>query len=191
MNEYMLYTSNMHIVIATPLYPPDIEESAIYVKELAKRLSKTNIITIVTYGYMPEKIHNVNIITIDKRKPTLLRLISFTRALYRTSLIADIVYLQNGLSTELPFLLMSSFNKIPSMFGVSDKKAFTYSKKHLLAHLLNKSITARTNSTISNFPLTRPEILPFEQMPKKSFRLYENSWETHIKQIHRILDHVV
>jgi len=181
----------MHIVLATSLYPPDIEESALYIKELAKRLSKDNTVTIVTYGYLPEKVSGVNIIAVDKRKPLPLRLIAFTRALHRATANANVVYIQNGPSTELPFLLISSINKTPFVFGFSDKKALERTEISFFAKVLKKAVAMRAKTIVKDFPLKRPEILPFEHPVEDFFASYENSWNTHIKQISEIFHHVI
>ena len=59
----------MKIVLATPLYPPDTEPTALYC-ELAKRLGqeKHHQVTIVTYG-APRTNTWVAIIAVDKNKP--------------------------------------------------------------------------------------------------------------------------
>ena len=69
----------MKILIVTPLYPPDIAGHSAYVKELALRLREAHTVTILAYNHIPEKIEGVNIITIQKHLPTLVRLFLCTQ----------------------------------------------------------------------------------------------------------------
>jgi hypothetical protein len=71
----------MRILLASPLYPPDIAEPAPYVKELALRLSASHSVTVLTYGKHPETIERVRMHSVDKSTPRLVRLKAYTRAL--------------------------------------------------------------------------------------------------------------
>src|SRR3989344_1419984 len=95
----------MRILIATPLFPPDIEPSARYIKELAARLKARHQVTILAFTRLPEAIPGVTILSVDKKKPRLVRIFTF----FIKALVAlqtnDIVYVQNGPSVELPIRL--------------------------------------------------------------------------------------
>lgn len=74
----------MKIVLATPLYPPDIAAPALYVKELAKRIATLHDVTIVAYANLPETMPEVRMIAVSKRQPLPLRLLTYFAALIRS-----------------------------------------------------------------------------------------------------------
>jgi len=151
----------MRIVIATPLYPPEIAGPAPYIKELARRLSKDTEVTIVAYARLPEQVPGVHIIAVDKRRPLPLRLFAYLRALARAARDADAIYAINGASVELPVLIVSFFSRTPLFFGIGDRVAHERAKKRLLFLFLERIAFARSRGMISKFPWPRP----------KSFRL--------------------
>ena len=59
----------MTLVLASPLYPPDLAEPAPYTKELARRLSTTHTVIVVAYGRLPEKVPGARNKTLKKPKP--------------------------------------------------------------------------------------------------------------------------
>ena len=74
----------MKIVIATPLYPPEIAESAIYSKKISELLTKEgNETTVITYTKIPEEIVGVKIISINKQMPLPIRLFVYTKKLLK------------------------------------------------------------------------------------------------------------
>lgn len=159
----------MKVVIATPLYPPDIADPAPYVKELARRLSGKHEVTVVTYGHIPETVEGVRMITVDKRNPTMVRLFEFTKALRRAARDADVVYVQSGISAELPALF------------VAHRKVFraTDTPQGLLRSLI-RALSLRTAKSVQNSPPPKPEILPLEPYPGEELKKYEVAWQNHI-----------
>ncbi len=110
----------MRILLVTPLYPPDIKEPAPYVKELANRLSVNHAVTVLAYNHLPEAITGVQIITIEKSDVLLVRLVRFFQALRDLARDADVLYMQNGPSVELPILLLSLFVRKPIYLRLGD-----------------------------------------------------------------------
>lgn len=173
----------MRIVIATPLYPPDTAPQAVYVKELARRLSKEHSVTIVAYGSYPEEVPGVTIIAISKRQPKLLRILAFTRALYRATRAADMLYAENGPSVELPVGLLTLMPHPRLVVHMGDTDAFARTEISLPHGQLLKGMTRRAVHVETSSPLVRPEILPFKERPVSELTAYETSWEHHLSLI--------
>ena len=180
----------MKIVLATPLYPPDIADPAPYVKELAKRLSSRHEITIVTYGHIPEKISGVKIVTTDKRKPLLVRLIKYGATLVREARGADVVYAQNGPSVELPVLFVSLFTHTPIILHFGDSLAHERAASYPLLKLLERFTLSRAKEILHDTVPERPEIISFKPRPVAALNEYEIKWDTHLKLLEKIFIHV-
>lgn len=114
----------MKIIIATPLYPPDIAEPAPYVKELAKNLRHKHDITVVAYANNPEKISRVKIVAVSKRDWLPVRLIKYTLALYKASKGTDVIYVQNGPSVDFPAIIVGKITGINVIIRFSHDKAW-------------------------------------------------------------------
>lgn len=173
----------MKIVLATPLYPPDIAEPAPYIKELAKRLAKTDVVTIVTYGHIPEEVSGVRIYAVEKRRPLPFRLIAFTFALLKAIRDADILYAQNGPSVELPVLLVSFFTRARLFVRIGDEAAHRHAQSRLVRRALESLILRRAESIVTDSPFARPEILPFAERPVSELAAFERSWDGHVSEL--------
>lgn len=114
----------MKIILATPLYPPDIAEPAPYVKELASRLCDKHDVTIVAYSSIPEEIPGVKIMAVSKRQPLLIRLVKYTYTLFKTSRGADIIYVQNGPSVDLSSIIVGHLRGIPVIIRFTEDKSW-------------------------------------------------------------------
>lgn len=172
----------MKIILATPLYPPDIEPVALYCKELAKRLSKKdNSVTVVTYGNLLEQIAGVVMVSTDKCKPLLVRIILYTLKLWYAIRDADILYVQDGTSVELPVLLATIITKTPFVLFLTDTNAIKQTRSNNLRRLINQTIIRRARATITEIPPERPEILPFSPLPERELLEYERSWTRHLQ----------
>ncbi len=195
----------MRLLIATPLYPPDIAPLAVYVKELSRRLSKEGVsVTVLAYGHLPEQIPDVEIIPIRKDQPLISRLLAFANALRKATRNADILLLPNGASVELPAFIISLFTRTPIIFAVTDHVALTGATRRTVLRRIFCRIYARAKEIIHDVdmtlpctdskksillptPLPRPEILPFTQFPTDAFTRYEDSWKTHITNLYGLL----
>jgi hypothetical protein len=169
----------MRVVLATPLYPPDIAGPAPYVKELAKRLSKDHDVTVVAYGRMPEKVEGVRIIAVPKDRPMLSRLAAFYRALREAAKDADIVIAENGSSVELPASLIGK----RLILHMGDAAAHEHANQNLVRHVIERIAAAHAAHIVRDIPLPRPEILPLEEFPQKAMDAYELSWDDHVRSL--------
>lgn len=178
----------MRILIVTPLYPPDIEPSACYARELAERLSINHTVTVLTYGALPEPTPKVTIRGIRKDIPLLMRLIAFTTALFIECSKVDVVFFENGPSVELPVSIISLFFSGPLLIAhEGDIRAQEFRKKSWLRTLLYQRAHRKRTAVLSSTPHSKPEILPFTPKPAKALAEYEQSWKRHLVEIDTLL----
>lgn len=126
----------MKIVLATPMYPPEIAEPAPYVKELARRISKDHEVSVVAYASTSEYIHGVALFTVSKRNPLPIRFIKYIHTLYNASKGADIIYTQGGIVSGIPAVITGHFLKIPVVFRRVEDEPW---KRAILKHLTGQS----------------------------------------------------
>ncbi len=105
--------SPVKIILATPVYPPEIGGPATYTKELALRLRDKHEIVVVAYASTSELIQGIELHVASKRRPILLRLLKFTFDLFRASRGADVIYVQNAMAAGLPAVIVGMIRKIP------------------------------------------------------------------------------
>ena len=103
----------MKIVLATPVYPPEIGGPATYIKELAPRLKGEHKITIVAYASTSEQVPGTKLITVSKRRPLPVRLVIYFFKLYFAARHADVLYVQNGVASGLPAVLVGHLCHVP------------------------------------------------------------------------------
>ncbi len=179
----------MKIVIATPLYPPDIAEPAPYVKELAARISTQHLVTVVTYGALPEKIPGVRIVAVSKRQPLPFRIFEYTFALLRASLKTDIIYSENGASVELPAVIVSTLLRKPLILHIGDRRAHEKAPSSEFLSFIEKLTIRRSQKTLTETPPPRPEILPFVPRPDVELATFESSWASHLQELENIFSY--
>jgi glycosyltransferase involved in cell wall biosynthesis len=180
----------MRILIVTPLFPPDTAPSAKYTKELATRLRKDHEVVVLLYGHTPETIDGVRLITVDKRRPSILRAFSFMHQLQTQAWLADIIIIQNGPSVELPSYFTLEYTKTPIIFMKSDPGAMERLKEKPTYHTLHQRLTRRANAVFAegkHWPLLRPLIHPLQPYPEKALGNYERSWQKHLDQLHAMI----
>lgn len=173
----------MKIVLATPLYPPEIAEPAPYMKELAKRLGALHEVTLIAYTHLPEEVPKVRVEEVDKRQPLLIRLFAFTRMLLRLARQADVVYAVNGASVELPALLVSYVCRTPFVFALADRSAHERAARSGALGLLERKAFARAKRLVRDLPPPRPEILPLEPRPAEALAAYDSAWAAHVRTL--------
>lgn len=179
----------MRILIASPLYPPDIAEPAPYTKELARRLSVHHSVTIVTYGNFPEQVPSVRIIYTSKRRPLPIRLFMYTFLLFKESLTTDVIYALNGASVELPVTIVSFITRKPLYAHLGDQSAHANAKKSFILKHIEALFLAHAKETVAHHPLPRPEILPLEPFPTDAQKAFEDSWQEHVTILENTLRH--
>ena len=180
---------SMKIVIATPFFPPDIGEQALYVKELSKRLSYSHDVTVVTYARLPEKVEGVSFVSVDKRRPLFIRLLHYTFVLWKTTRDTDILYAQNGASVELPAGLIAIFTRRPLVMHIGDKVAHKRAVQHILLRLVENFAFWQARSVVVDMPMKKPEILPWKPVPQKELTEYNKSWNIHMTTLKNIFKH--
>ena len=175
----------MKALIITPLYPPDIEESAVYAKELAHRLSKIKSVSVLTYGTKVESLENVASHVIPKYKPLPLRLINATWWLVTNLGSFDRVLLINGPSVELPFAIANMFARRPYDYIISDSRAHAHALSSSTRSFLVRALHKNAVRVITEIPEKRPEYIPWYSVPVDTAP-FEKSWQEHLK----ILAHI-
>jgi hypothetical protein len=173
----------MRILIATPLYPPDIAPSATYVKDLAQRFSEAfqgDSLVIATYTPLPEEVAGVSVLSLSKPLPLLLRLISYTQLLGKAARDADVILLENGSSTELPVVFLSYMRRLRYVMHISDIAAHTRTQTGGIKKFIERFAASRAITKVDHLPLPRPEVLPFSPYPTEAFATYEASWKEHV-----------
>lgn len=176
----------MKILVATPLYPPDIEQPAPYVKELAKRLNPLHQVVVLTYGRLPEQIPEVKIVAVSKARILPLRLLSFTLAMWKLAQRCDIIYIQNGASVELPASLVAILTGKPLILHFGDGRAHEWADRNFVYRKIEEFATRVARKTISDALPTRPEILPFAATPTDALKSYEEKWSAHITSLSQL-----
>ncbi|MEK7538927.1 MAG: hypothetical protein AAB552_03740 [Patescibacteria group bacterium] len=177
----------MKIVIATPLYPPDIEPTALYCKEFARRLAGAgHSVVVATYGNIPEDVPGVTVTTTDKRQFLLVRIILYTMSLWKSIKDANVIYVQNGASVEFPLFILSFVAKKPIVLLSTDTNATERAEKNLFLKKLRQAIEHRAHLIIKKLPPQKPEILPFVPQPTHALTEYETAWQQHIQQLTHI-----
>ena len=135
----------MKIILATPVYPPEIGGPATYTKELALRLRDTHEIIIVAYASTSERIAGTKLFIASKRRPLLLRLGKYFFDLFRASKDADIIYVQNALAAGLPAIMVGMLRRIPVVLKFVGDEAWERANQE-----------RRTNKLLEEF-LAHPE----------------------------------
>jgi hypothetical protein len=179
----------MKVVIATPLYPPDIAQPGPYVKELAKRLAAEHHITIVAYGHLPEPVDGVDILSVEKKSSLPLRLSAYLVSLFLAIRGADVLYVENGASTELPAALVSLVAHVPLILHLGDKAAHVAAKKSSLRRAIENFASRRAERVIDHMPHERPEIIPFVGPDVVRQDAYEASWREHLALVGTAINH--
>lgn len=103
----------MKILLATPIYPPEIGGPATYTKELSAHLGAEHEITIITYTDEGPILPRTRLVTVSKKHPLLLRLAIYTWRTWKVSRDIDVIYVQNAMASGLPVALVSMMCGIP------------------------------------------------------------------------------
>jgi hypothetical protein len=137
------------------------------------------------YGRLPEKVLGVKITAVDKRRILPLRLIAFTFSLWRVARSADFIFVENGASAELPALIVSLTGK-KIILHIGDKIALN---RGAVAHILHQTLLRHATHVITQSPPQKPEILPLAPRPESELGVWEDAWQTYLKELGNIFSH--
>ncbi len=103
----------MKILLATPIFPPEIGGPATYIKELVERVHHTHELTIIAYASTAEPLMGAKLITISKKRPLPIRLLKFTWELWKAAKGQDVIYAQNAVAAGIPSAIVGKLRGIP------------------------------------------------------------------------------
>lgn len=127
----------MKIIVATPLYPPEIERLSVYSKDLAKHLQADHQVTVLVYANQVEENANINIIIVDKAQPLFIRLFKYTWSLFKLAKKHDLIYVQNAVAAGLPAIIVKYLIKKPVIINFAEDEAW---KRAVNLRLTDKSL---------------------------------------------------
>lgn len=157
----------MKIVIATPIYPPEIGGPATYTKELCGHLALAHDITVIAYTNSADAFPNTLLIPVGKGRPLPIRLAVFFKKLLRVSKGVDVIYVQNAMAAGLPVALVSLLTGIPFVLKfVGDEAWERATQRRLTSKRLeefmenpNGGIKIRLMMMVQGFVLRRASIV--------------------------------
>ncbi|MFA6467166.1 MAG: glycosyltransferase [Patescibacteria group bacterium] len=126
----------MKIIIATPLFPPEIEDIANYSRDIAMHLKENNQVQILTYAGPVEEIVDLEIFTINKRQSLLFRISKYFIKLLKLARQVDLIYVQNSVAVSWPAILVKIITGRKVIINFIEDEAWKRSR-HL--HLTDKS----------------------------------------------------
>ncbi len=103
----------LRIVLATPIYLPEIGGPATYTKEVCERFAGTHDITVVAYARAGKAYGTSRLVEIPKDLPLPVRLMKFFFAVMREAKSADVIYAQNAMAAGLPAVLAGMLRRKP------------------------------------------------------------------------------
>ncbi|PLX24912.1 hypothetical protein C0580_03755 [Candidatus Parcubacteria bacterium] len=114
----------MKIVVATALYPPEIENLSTYSQDIASFLAEKHQVKVLAYANEVEESSGFQIHTISKKQPLWLRLIKYTIKLFSLSRKADIIYVQNSVAVGLPAIIVKILSGKNVIINFSEDEAW-------------------------------------------------------------------
>jgi len=103
----------MKIVLATPIYPPEIGGPATYTVELANKLKDKHELTIITYTNTHKPVPGTRLVSINKNLSLPARLTRYFLELWKLAPSNDLIYVQNAMASGFPVALVSMLRNIP------------------------------------------------------------------------------
>lgn len=124
----------MKIILATPIYPPEIGGPATYAKELCERLHEIHNITVATYTNSAEAFRGTRLVPVGKGRPLPIRLMLFFVKLLRVikQVRPDVVYVQNAMAAGLPVALVHTLTGVPFVLKFVGDEAWERATQHKL-----------------------------------------------------------
>jgi hypothetical protein len=173
----------MKILILSPLFPPDTAFSAVYTKELTRRLGAENEVTTILFGRLPESVSGVTLQSIDKLSTPLVRTWRLLRILPKLIKTHDVLLIQNGPSVELACALVLQFTKRKTILMESDRLALVRTKKNTLLNTLHRQLMKQVDAVYTEqepWPIEKPLIHPLKILSDIELTSWEKSWHTHL-----------
>jgi len=124
----------MKIVLATPIYPPEIGGPATYTKELVHKLEQGHDITIVAYTEDRRDPEGATLISISKQAWLPLRLWRFYKAVKQAAKQADVLYVQNAMAAGLPTVLAGMRTGTPVVLKFVGDESWERATQHKLTN---------------------------------------------------------
>lgn len=170
----------MQITFVTPLFPPDVSASATYAKTLLTRLSNTNTVTGIIYGYLPEAVTGTTLLTVDKRSRPLTRMMELFLLMWRHRHAKQYI-VTNGPATELPLLLLAPFLRGRLVFVIFDTAAasrtvFARLRLAYITLFAHRLITPRITTLL---PIEHHPFIPTDAAAEIN---YQTAWSTHLTE---------
>lgn len=126
----------MKIIVATPLFPPEIGDIATYTKNIVEHLKLKNQVQVLAYAGQVEKIPGVDIYTVNKKQILFLRIWKYFLKLLNLSQGADLIYVQNSIAVNLPAILVKIITGKKIIINFVEDEAW---KRARYLHLSDKS----------------------------------------------------
>lgn len=120
----------MKIIIASPLYPPEIGGPATYTKELAQRLCDQHECTVIAYTNNNKPFPGTRLVPIAKNLSMPVRLFKYFLALLREAGAADVIYVQNAVAAGLPAMLVGKIRSTPVILKFVGDEAWERAMQH-------------------------------------------------------------
>ena len=122
----------MKIILATPVYPPEIGGPATYTKELCAHIAGTHNITVVAYTDSSIPFPGTVLVSVSKRERLIIRILKYIRALWVASRGADLIYVQSTMAAGFPVAIVSMFLNVPFVLKFVGDEAWERATQHRL-----------------------------------------------------------
>mgnify|MGYP006422718283 FL=1 len=156
----------MKIIIATPLYPPEIGNISLYCQKLARHLSDKDDLKILTYANQAEIEESLDFVLVDKHQPLFIRLFKYTWKLFKMSKQADLIYVQNAVAAGLPAIIVKYLRKIPVVVNFAEDESWKRSTNLCLSERPIEEFLADRDSSAKNKWIMRIQTLVLRKASK-------------------------
>jgi len=120
----------MNIVIATPIYIPEIGGPATYTKELIEQLGTDHTITVVAYTEETRHPAGATLVPISKQAILPIRLWRFYQAVHQAAKQADVLYVQNAMAAGLPTVIAGKLSGTPVVLKFVGDESWERATQH-------------------------------------------------------------
>lgn len=140
----------MKIVIATPIYPPEIGGPATYTKEIVSLLAKEHEVTVVAYTDDTRNPEGATLLSVSKQSRLPVRLWRFFKAVRKAAKEADVLYVQNAMAAGLPTVLAGKLTGTPVVLKFVGDESWERATQH---NLTSKRLQAFLESPEENLKI--------------------------------------